>query len=92
MCHGEKGGGIADVQGTPLAGQMDLYLAQQIRNYRSGLRGAHDADVFGRQMAASLTGIESEQDVADVSLYLASMGPVNFTFEEGPARPIDKDE
>lgn len=87
VCHGEEGGGIADVQGTPLAGQLDVYLAQQIRNYRSGLRGAHDADVFGRQMAASLTGIENERDVTDVSLYLASMGSARFTLEEDPARP-----
>lgn len=77
-CHGAEGVGSADLHGTPLAGQLDLYLAQQVRNYKSGIRGANDADVFGRQMAASVIGMESEQDIADISLYLATLGSVEF--------------
>ena len=83
-CHGEEGVGIAELQGTPMAGQLDVYLADQIRNYSSGVRGAHEADLYGRQMAASVGLFESEQDIADVSLYLATLGEVEFTLEEGP--------
>ncbi len=83
-CHGEEGGGIEALQGTPLGGQLDVYLAQQIRNYKSGLRGAHEADIYGHQMAVSVARIESEQDIADVSLFLATRGKVPATKTETP--------
>ena len=76
-CHGEGGVGIPALEGTPLAGQIDVYLAQQLRNYQSGIRGSHPDDVFGRQMREGVAGLSNEQDIVDVSVYLASVGDVS---------------
>ena len=73
-CHGEAGAGIPALEGTPLAGQVDVYLAQQLRNYKNGIRGAQADDLFGRQMRASVGGLKTEQDIVDVSVYMAAIG------------------
>ncbi len=83
-CHGEGGVGNVVLQGTPLAGQIDVYLAQQLRNFKSGLRGAHEDDLYGLQMTAGVAGLQTEQDIADVSLYLATLGALA---EEAPDTP-----
>lgn len=75
-CHGEEGVGNLALEGTPLAGQIDVYLAQQLRNYQGGIRGSNPDDIFGRQMSASMAGLATEQDIVDVSLYLATLGGV----------------
>ena len=73
-CHGEGGVGNLELNGTPLAGQLDVYLAQQLRNYQSGIRGAHPDDMYGQQMRATVNTLRSEQDIIDVSLFLATIG------------------
>ena len=33
-----------------IAGQSAWYLKRQIMNYKNGLRGTHEGDIYGRQM------------------------------------------
>ena len=50
-CHGDKGQGNVDAGGPPLAGTSPDYLARQLRNFRSGIRG-RNGDEKGQQMKA----------------------------------------
>lgn len=50
-CHGQQGEGLQALNAPKIAGQEPWYLKRQLQNYKAGLRGAHEDDVFGRQMA-----------------------------------------
>lgn len=62
MCHGEKG--ISTMAGTPsLAGQPDLYLANQLRDFREGKRHNEVMNVIAKPL--------SDADIDNVSAYFA---------------------
>lgn len=73
-CHGENGEGVGTVGGPALNGLADWYLIGQISNYLAGARGYHEDDLPGQQMQASAAWLESEDDIVDVSAYIASLG------------------
>ena len=74
VCHGEQGQGNQSFNAPPLAGQNDWYLARQLRNYRSGARGATPGDLRGAQMRASMSLLQSDADIQDVVAYISSLG------------------
>ena len=50
-CHGQQGEGNMRALNAPkIAGQSAWYLKRQIMNYKNGLRGTHEGDVYGQQM------------------------------------------
>jgi cytochrome c553 len=62
MCHGEKG--ISSMAGTPsLAGQPDLYLAGQLRDFRDGKRHNEVMSLMAKPL--------SDADIDNVSAYFA---------------------
>jgi len=62
MCHGEKG--ISTMAGTPsLAGQPDLYLASQLRDFREGKRHNEVMNVIAKPL--------SDADIDNVAAYFA---------------------
>jgi cytochrome c oxidase subunit 2 len=77
-CHGDQGQGKPEMNAPKLAGQEGWYLKKQLFNFRSGLRGAHEADEFGRQMVpmASEAMLPNESDMNDVVAYLDSLPDV----------------
>ena len=73
-CHGSRGQGNASVGGPRLAGQYDWYLILQLQNFRSGLRGVHEQDTYGRTMRLmAQTLLADEQAVKDVAAYIATL-------------------
>jgi len=63
-CHGPTG--ISAIPMYPnLAGQKEAYLSKQLKNFRSGAR----KDPVMAPMAMGL----SDEDIADISAYYASM-------------------
>lgn len=73
-CHGERGQGNAAVGGPRLAGQHDWYLILQLQNFRSGLRGVHEKDTYGRTMRLmAQTLLTDEQAIKDVAAYIATL-------------------
>ena len=72
-CHGLDGAGDPALSSPRLAGQQNNYLSRQIRNFKSGLRGAHEQDAYGKQMIAFASTL-SEKDIIDISGYLGSLG------------------
>ncbi len=62
MCHGE--GGLSSMPGTPsLAGQSEIYLASQLRQFRDGKRHNEVMNVIAKPM--------SDADIDNVSAYFA---------------------
>lgn len=49
-CHGATGDGLEAMGAPPVVGQSDWYLFTQLRNFKSGWRGAHPDDAQGRVM------------------------------------------
>lgn len=63
-CHGADGNGVGDPQYPIIAGQYADYLAQSLRQYRSG-----DRD---NAIMKGFAGTLSDQDIADLAAYFAS--------------------
>ena len=50
-CHGQQGEGLAALNAPKIAGQSEWYLSRQLNNFKNGSRGAHEDDLYGKQMA-----------------------------------------
>lgn len=74
ICHGPKGEGMKEMNAPALAGREEWYLVRQLQNFKSGVRGSHPDDVFGRQMAPMALVLPDTQAIEDVAVYLASLG------------------
>jgi cytochrome c553 len=62
MCHGEKG--LSSMAGTPsIAGQPEMYLAAQLRDFRDGKRHNEVMSLMAKPL--------SDADIDNVSAYFA---------------------
>lgn len=77
-CHGQQGEGVATMNAPKLAGLSAWYLKRQLLNYKSGYRGAHEDDIYGRQMAPMAATLLTEADVDNVVAHIQ-------TFPDTPA-------
>ncbi len=66
-CHGARAEGLPDLF-PRLAGQHELYLVEQLRDFRSGRR-SNDPHAMMRNLAANL----SDNDIDAVSQYIARL-------------------
>ena len=71
-CHGENGLGNPDLHAPPIVQLNDWYLVTQLRNFRSGVRGAKAGDVWGATMRANALAL-SDQAMADVVAYVQTL-------------------
>ena len=72
-CHGDKGQGNPAMNGPSLTGQSAGYLAQQLQNFKAGIRGADTRDVMGAQMAAMSNVLVDAAAIQSVSEYIANL-------------------
>jgi cytochrome c553 len=64
MCHGANG--VAQMPGAPnLAGQPAQYLAEQLKNYRSGKRSNEIMGVIAKPL--------SDEDISNLAAWFASI-------------------
>jgi len=56
-----------------LAGQSEWYLRRQLENYKSGLRGTHEDDLFGRTMAPMANSLATDEAISNVIAHIQSM-------------------
>ena len=77
-CHGQQGEGLVALNAPKLAGQSAWYLDKQLKNYRSGARGTHDDDVYGKQMAPMAATLVNDAAIANVIAHIR-------TFPDAPA-------
>jgi cytochrome c oxidase subunit 2 len=72
-CHGKDASGNVQQKAPNLAGQHAWYLAKQLRNFQSGLRGYHAADVEGKLMVPQAKLLEDDQAIDDLVAYITSL-------------------
>jgi cytochrome c oxidase subunit 2 len=73
-CHGPNAEGMHEMNAPALAGREEWYLIRQLENFKSGVRGTHADDVYGRQMAPMAQLLADAQAIQDVAAYLSSLG------------------
>ncbi len=71
-CHGTDGLGIVELNAPPIVQLDDWYLLNQMRNFKSGARGAHPEDTWGMQMRVNTLAL-SEEDMQDVIAYVQTL-------------------
>ncbi len=72
-CHGTNGEGNQQLNAPKLAGQEDWYLRQQLNNYKAGIRGAHEDDIYGQQMRPMAMTLASDAAVDNVIAYIQTL-------------------
>ncbi len=84
-CHGAQGEGNVALNSPNLSGQSSWYLTRQLRYYKQGVRGAHQDDTYGQQMAAMAAVLQDDAAIKNVVAYIET-----FSAAEHPAT-IDGD-
>ena len=72
-CHGVNGEGIAATKAPRQAGMSDWYLANQLKNFRAGIRGTHADDDYGMQMNMMANMLRTEDRVNAVVAYINTL-------------------
>ncbi len=82
-CHGQQGEGLTALNAPKLAGLDARYLKRQLQNYKAGLRGAHEDDIYGRQMAPMAATLVNDAMIDNVIAYIQSLpdNPAPTTIE-----------
>lgn len=75
-CHMADGAGKEELMAPAIAGMEFWYVEEQLTEFREGARGLHAEDIPGMRMRPIAMTLRSEQDVKDVSAYVAQMTPV----------------
>lgn len=82
-CHGPDGEGNVAMNAPRLSGQGAWYLERQLKLFKTGARGTHDKDVFGKMMAPMAATLPDDAAIANVAAYIASLpdAPVATTIK-----------
>lgn len=72
-CHGSQGEGIVALNSPKLSGQESWYLETQLRNFKNGVRGAHEDDVYGQQMAPMAAVLADEAAIRNMAAYISTL-------------------
>ncbi len=72
-CHGSQGEGLVAMNAPKLSGQDPRYLKRQLRNYKRGLRGTHEDDVYGKQMAPMAATLVNDASIDNVIAYIGTL-------------------
>lgn len=72
-CHGEFGEGAQSLDAPRLSNQHDWYIVRQLENFIAGIRGSHEADIYGAQMRIMSQMLESDERIRAVAAYIASL-------------------
>lgn len=88
-CHGADGNGDRQYGAPAIAGLDAWYVRTQLEHFRSGVRGAHPDDREGLRMRSMAGAVRSDDDLASVAEYVASLprpAPVAPTVGGDPHR------
>ncbi|MCH2613160.1 MAG: c-type cytochrome [Opitutales bacterium] len=85
ICHGPDGQGIPLQLAPALSNLSEKYIVEQLKKYKSGLRGAHEKDVAGLRMLPMSQTLLTEEDRLAVASDIVSLGssPIEATLEGG---------
>jgi len=85
ICHGPDGQGIPLQLAPALTNLSEKYLVEQLKKFKSGIRGAHPDDHAGLRMLPMSQTLATEEDMEAVAKYIVSLGssPIEPTLEGG---------
>ena len=69
-CHGASAEGNNSLNAPVLAGLEGWYQLEQLRKFKSGLRGGHNKDIPGQQMRAAMGPIKNEKAMQDIIKFI----------------------
>jgi len=72
-CHGSQGEGVVALNSPKLSGQETWYIETQLRNFKNGVRGAHEDDEFGQQMAPMAALLTDEAAIRNMAAYVSTL-------------------
>lgn len=72
-CHGSQGEGNQALNAPKLAGQSDWYLRKQLLNYKAGIRGTHEQDIYGQQMRPMAMTLVDTTAINNVIAYIGTL-------------------
>jgi cytochrome c oxidase subunit 2 len=75
-CHGANGAGIPRLRTPAIAGLPEWYIARELHNFASDIRGAHPDDLEGARMRPMARTLWHPGDIAAVARYVARMPAV----------------
>lgn len=79
QCHGAVGEGNHAFLAPAISSLSDWYVTEQLRKFRSGLRGVHPDDVAGLRMYAMSLSLYQAGNLEDVAAYAADLPDVSPT-------------
>ena len=91
-CHGPQGQGMQALNAPKIAGQDPWYLKRQLHNYKAGLRGTHEEDVYGKQMAPMARTLATDAAIDNVVAHIQTLPdqPTAQTVEGNVAAGADR--
>jgi cytochrome c oxidase subunit 2 len=72
-CHGPQGQGNQTLNAPKLSSQASWYLSRQLRNFKQGVRGASDRDIYAKQMIPMAATLADDTAISNVAAYIASL-------------------
>lgn len=72
-CHGAQGEGNIAMNAPKLSGLSDWYVERQLHYYKKGIRGAHEEDLLGKQMAAMSATLFDDKAVSNMAAYIKTL-------------------
>ena len=77
QCHAADGGGNRLFLAPAISGMAEWALLAQLKKFRDGQRGTHFDDISGMRMRPMALTLRSDEDVAAVAAYVASLPDTN---------------
>jgi cytochrome c553 len=77
QCHEDNGGGNPETLAPAIGGLPAWFVTGQLKKFQAGGRGTHFDDISGMRMRPMSMWLRSDEDVANVAAYVASLPRVN---------------
>ena len=74
-CHGVDGKGVQALGGPPIDHASDWYLLDQLKKFKTGIRGGDPRDSSGALMRPMTFSLTDEQTMKDVIAYIMTLSP-----------------
>jgi cytochrome c553 len=72
-CHGINAQGNELLGAPALVNRDDWYMLRQLNLFKSGYRGGHPEDMYGKQMRAGVQALQTSEDINNVLAYINTL-------------------
>ena len=86
-CHGANGEGNTALNSPKIAGLPDWYVERQLHNFKKGIRGVHQKDIYGQQMRPMAMALANDEAMKNVAAYVATFKEKMVAVEEKTSEP-----